>query len=595
MKKYKNRNDVPEKLKWNLDEYYKNYDEFDKDYEKVLSKIKALDEYKGKLKDSKKLHNFIELDFCISANVMNLDAYIQMKLDEELGMDDSITRHQKVVNLYNEYSDKASFFEPELLSFTKEEYDNLFKNKELEKYRFYLDKIYRMKEHILSEDKEIIVNRLSSLQDNYQNISTNIINNENDYGTVRIDNEDITIALTNLRVLLRNKDRKVREEVYDKFYKEINRCSGTLASLLSSYCTLNDEISKIHNYKNAWDNKLFYLNISDKVFKTLVEETEKNVDILQKYYKLKQETLGLDELRVYDLPVSLVDNNKEYTIEEAQKICIEAVKPLGEDYLKHFNKVFNDQHIDYCQYKGKCSGGYCISTLDRSSRILMSYVGDLSSVSTIIHEAGHDVNHQYVSENNIIAYRNVPNIRAEVMSLTNECLLSNYLLKNGKTKEEKLAGIENIMKVIVSNLFGAVREGKIEQQMYELIESGSSLTKDNMNKLVNDSLNKYYGNAIKRDELDNLDWATRSHYYMNYYLYSYSICICVASFIAREIINENKEILDKYQEFLKTGNSIWSYDAFKVLGIDLEDKKVYENAFKYFDELIDEFIKISNE
>ena len=38
MKKYKNRNEVPEKLKWNLDEYYKNYDEFDKDYEKYYLK-----------------------------------------------------------------------------------------------------------------------------------------------------------------------------------------------------------------------------------------------------------------------------------------------------------------------------------------------------------------------------------------------------------------------------------------------------------------------------------------------------------------------------------------------------------------------------
>ena len=595
MKKYNSRSEVPEKYKWKLDEYYKSYEDFDEDYDKVASLLKGLDEYKGKLKDSNKLLEFIQKDLIISANIMNLDAYIQMKMDEELGKDESITRHAKIINLYNEYSDKASFFEPELLSLTNEEYNDLFKNKDLNIYKFYLDKIYRMKDHILTEDKEIIINRLSSVAENYQNIANNIINNENDYGTVKIDNEDVVIALTNLRILLRNKDRKIREEVYTKFYSEISRYSQTLASLLSSYCTLNDEVSKIHNYKNAWENKLFYLNLSDKVFKTLVEETEKNVDILHKYYKLKKEVLGLDTLKTYDLPVSLVDSNKEYSIEEAQKMCLEAIKPLGEDYYKHFERIFNENHIDYCQYKGKCSGGYCISTYDRSSRILMSYVGDLSSVSTIIHEGGHNVNHQYVTENNDIVYRTVPNIMAEVMSLTNECLLSNYLVKNGKTKEEKLSGLENIMKVIVSNLYGAVREGKIEQQMYELIESGSSLTKDNMKKLVNDSLDLYYGDVIARDEYDSLDWATRSHYYMNYYLYSYSICVCVASFIAREIIKGNKDILDKYSKFLKTGSNMWVYDAFKILGVDLENKDVYDNAFLYFNDLIDEFKKISNE
>ena len=594
MEKYNNRSEVPNKYRWNLDEYYKSYEEFDKEFDKVSKRLKELDGYKGKLKDSNKLLDFIKKDMSVSSDIMNLDAYIQMKFDEELGKDESITRQSRIVKLYNEYSDKASFFEPEILSFSEEEYNNLFKNKDLELYRPLLDRIYRLKEHVLDEEKEIIVSRLSNAADNYHNISNNILNNENDYGKVVIDNEEVVIAQTNLRILLKNKDRKIREEVYNKFYNEINKYSGTLASLLSSYCTLNDEIAKIHNYKNAWDRKLFGLNLSDKVFKTLVNETEKKVDILQKYYKLKKDILGLDELKAYDLSVPLVNNDKEYSIDEAQKICLEAIKPLGEDYYKHFEKIFNDQHIDHCQYKGKCSGGYCISTYNRASRILMSYVGDLSSISTIIHEGGHDVNHQYITENNDIVYRMIPNIMAEVMSLTNECLLSNYLLKNGKTKEEKLAGIENIMKVIVSNLYGAVREGKIEQQMYELIENGTSLTKDNMRKLVSDSLDKYYGNTISREEFDNLDWATRSHYYMNYYLYSYAICICVASYLAREIIRGNKNILDKYIKFLKVGGNVWASDAFKLLDVDLEDKKVYENAFAYFDELIEEFKKLSN-
>ena len=594
MEKYNNRSEVPNKYRWNLDEYYKSYEEFDKEFDKVSKRLKELDGYKGKLKDSNKLLDFIKKDMSVSSDIMNLDAYIQMKFDEELGKDESITRQSRIVKLYNEYSDKASFFEPEILSFSEEEYNNLFKNKNLELYRPLLDRIYRLKEHVLDEEKEIIVSRLSNAADNYHNISNNILNNENDYGKVVIDNEEVVIAQTNLRILLKNKDRKIREEVYNKFYNEINKYSGTLASLLSSYCTLNDEIAKIHNYKNAWDRKLFGLNLSDKVFKTLVNETEKKVDILQKYYKLKKDILGLDELKAYDLSMPLVNNDKEYSIDEAQKICLEAIKPLGEDYYKHFEKIFTDQHIDYCQYKGKCSGGYCISTYNRASRILMSYVGDLSSISTIIHEGGHDVNHQYITENNDIVYRMIPNIMAEVMSLTNECLLSNYLLKNGKTKEEKLAGIENIMKVIVSNLYGAVREGKIEQQMYELIENGTSLTKDNMRKLVSDSLDKYYGNTISREEFDNLDWATRSHYYMNYYLYSYAICICVASYLAREIIRGNKNILDKYIKFLKVGGNVWANDAFKLLDVDLEDKKVYENAFAYFDELIEEFKKLSN-
>lgn len=594
MEKYNNRNEVPEKYKWKLDDYFKDYKEWDKNYKETLTSLKELDGYKGTLKDSNRLLEFIEKDTIISDKILNIDAYITLKDDEELGKDENITRKAKVIKLYNSYVEKTSFFESEILSLSEKEYKDLFKNKKLEIYHHFLDKIYRKRKHILSEDKEIIISKLTSAANNYHDISNNIINNENDYGKITVDGEEVTIALTNLRKLLKNKDRSIREEAYTKFYSKIKDYSGTLSSLLNSYCSLNDQIAIIHNYKNAWERKLFKLNLSNKVFKTLIETTENNVDILHKYFDLKKEKLGLDELRVYDLSVPLIKSDKEYTIEEAEKICLEAIKPLGEDYYKHFEKVFKDQHIDYYQYKGKCSGGYCLSTYTRPSRILMSFIGDLSSISTMVHEGGHDVNHQYIQENNEIIYRFIPTLMAEVMSLTNECLLSNYLLKNGKTKEEKLSGIENIMNVIASNLYGAVREGKIEQQMYELIENGSALTKENMAKLVKDSFDKYYGDKVVRNEYSNYDWATRSHYYSDYYLFDYSICICTASYVAREIINGNKIMLDNYLKFIKLGGNVWTYDAFKVLGVDLEDKNVYENAFKYFNELIDEYRKLSN-
>ena len=135
-------------------------------------------------------------------------------------------------------------------------------------------------------------------------------------------------------------------------------------------------------------------------------------------------------------------------------MCLKAIKPLGEDYQKHFKKIFDNRYIDYCQYKGKASGAYSASSRDKNSRILMSYNDDLDSISTIIHEGGHNVHHQYVNENNPLQYRSTPSIVAEVASLTNECLLSDYVVNNMSDKNEQLAGLENIMRVIVSNLFG---------------------------------------------------------------------------------------------------------------------------------------------
>ena len=293
-----------------------------------------------------------------------------------------------------------------------------------------------------------------------------------------------------------------------------------------------------------------------------------------------------------DLNLEMVKLDKEYSIEDAENLCLEAIKVLGEDYYKHFKKAFDNHYIDYAQYPKKCSGGYSASGLDFDSRILMSFNYDLTSVSTIIHEVGHNVHHQYLVENNPLQYRESSSLIAEIASLTNECLLSSYLANNGKTKEEKLKGIENILDVIVSNLFGAVREGKMEQDFYNHVLAGNTISKDYMDTLTKKAIDRYYGNTVNKDEYYGLSWVSRSHYYMNYYLFAYSFCISIAAYVASEILKGNKDMLDKYIKFLKTGSDKDTVDIYKVLGIDITDKNVYIKAIKYFDDMLDKSIKI---
>ena len=339
---------------------------------------------------------------------------------------------------------------------------------------------------------------------------------------------------------------------------------------------------------------MFHLNLTDKVYESLVNGTLSGTKVLQKYYNLKKDILKKDVLYDYDTKLELVNSKKEYSIEEANQIIRKSLLVLGEDYIKRFDKIIDNRYIDYCGYKGKCSGGYSFSTMDHDSRILMSFNGSLDSVSTIIHECGHNIHHQYVSNNNLLHYRGVSSLVSEVASLTNECLLSKYLEKNGKTKEEKLMGINNLIDVVVSNLFGAVREGKMEQDFYEYNLNGNVLTKEYLEKLTKDSLKTYYGNSVKLSKYSGLSYVNRSHYYMNFYLYSYAICISIALVVSDGIFNNNKEVIDNYIKFLSLGSNVYPIEAFKTLGIDIESTDVYLNAIKCFDNLLDSFIKIYN-
>ena len=590
MQKYNNRSEVPEKYKWDLTPFFKNEEEYNQTYEKTLKEAEQFKNYVGCTKDAYKLYEFLNLYYEVSAAFEDLYVYAFLKDDEELGQEENVIRKSKAEKLGAILSNNTSFFDPELLSLSKSEYEELFNsNNKLLEYKALLDKTYRNKEHVLSEREEQIINELTTAMNHYDDMSSNLLNNEHDYGKVKIDGENVVIATTNYRLLTKNKDENIRKKVYNLFNKKLEQYSNSNAYYLNSYINMNDKLAQIYYFKDSWEQKLFGLNLSDKVFKTLVKTTEEHLDSLHKYFALKRDVLGLEQLRMYDLNLEMVSSTKEYTIEEAQDLVREAIKPLGSEYSDKYEKIIKNHYIDYCQYKGKCSGGYSASSIKQDSRILLSFNGNLDSVSTIAHECGHNVHHQFENENNPYQYRFVSNLVAEVASLTNECLLSSYLVNNGKTKDEKLAGVANILEVITSNLFGAVREGKLEQEMYSLVHKGGAITKEFMDKKTKASLKKYYGPAVKIDKYAKNKWITRSHYYMHFYLYSYAICISVASSVASKILAGDKEMLDNYLKFLKCGSDKWPSEAFAILGVSLEDKNVYEEAIKYFDSLIDKF------
>ena len=594
MSKYKSRSEVPEKYKWDLSDFYKDDKAFEEEYNDAKKRIKYEEKFKGCTKSGKTLYNFLKYDELTECMVENLYMYSFMKDDEELGKEENINRKNKAILLINDYSNMISFFNPELLELSSEDFKKLFDYKDLTEYKFLLEEIYKNKGHVLSPKEEIIINELESAMNNFEDISSNLLNNEHDYGTVLIDGKEEEIHSTNLRKLLKNKDPEIRKEVFFKYKKVLDQYGGTCASLLDSYVKNNNTTSRLHNFKNAWDEKLFDYNMPEEAYDKLVEVVSSNYSYAQKYFDLYKTTHKLKELHMYDLSLDLYPSTKKYTIEEGIDLIRKAITPLGEEYISCFNKIIDNHYIDFCEYKGKCSGGYSANTPDHDSRILLSFNDDLSSVSTIAHECGHNVHHQFVSKYNPIQYRNITTLVAEVVSLTNECLLSSYLANNG-TKEEKLSGLSNILGVIDNNLFNCIREAKMETEFNKYSEEGNAITKEYMNDLDLKSLKEYYGNSVIIDDLSNTGWIRRSHYYSNYYLYNYSFCISVASANAAKILNGDKDQLERYIKFISLGSDIHPIDAFKVLGFDLKSKEVYETAIKYFDSLINKYIEISKE
>jgi len=590
MKEYKNRNDVPAKYKMDLNDFFESQEEFNETYQKAQKEIKKLSQLKGNLTDSTKLEQFLDLYTNSASIVENLYVYAYVSHDLDLQNETFLEMKNKAELLYSEFDTAISFFEPEIVKMDENSFQALWNNKNLEKYRFLLEEIYKEKEHTLSDEAEEIINTLGETFSSYENISSSLINSEHNYGSVSLENgKKIEIASNNLRSLKRNPLESVRKTAHKKFCKTTRQYQNTESALLHYYVKNNCNLAKIKKFKSAWDAKLHHIHLPNEVFDNLKSVAKEQKTAWQDYYQLIKEILNKKTLYNYDTMVNWNSTNKEYTIEESEELIQNALSILGPDYQEKLKKVFDNHYIDYCSYKGKVSGGYSFATSTKNSRIVLSFNNQYSDILTIAHEAGHNVHHQYVNEANELWYRHTSSFVAEIASLTNEFLLNHYIGEHAKTKEEKLIGIEHTLKTFQTNFFGAIMEGEIEQKMYEHVESGNMITASFLNNLVKDSLKNYQGSSIKQDQYSDLMWVTRSHYYMNFYLYSYSLCVSIAASLAMRILKKEDSIIKKYTDFLHCGSNKYPEEVYQTLGINIREKQVFESAVEFFKEELNQY------
>ena len=256
MEKYESRESVPFKYKWDLESFFKDDNEFNETYNKVVNEIQKLNTYQGCSKDANKLYEFLKLNVNTDAIMENLYIYAYLTNDQELGNSISMERKNKCENLMNLYFINVSFFAPELLQLSKDEYDKLYKiNPKLNEFKKNLDDIYKSKDHILSEKEENMISNLLNAMNHFDDMSSTMLNCEHDYGSVNIDGKDTVITSTNYGLLMKNNNRDLRKEVREKFFKKIDNYAVSSSQFLDGFVKANLEVSKLHNFNDAWDNK----------------------------------------------------------------------------------------------------------------------------------------------------------------------------------------------------------------------------------------------------------------------------------------------------------------------------------------------------
>ncbi len=588
MEKEKLRSEVSAEYKWDIEKIFSSQKQIDETIKEVEDLCNTIVSYKGKIMESgHNLYQFYELMNQYNRKILNLYVYSHMLCDS----DTKDTKHQalkmQIDKLYENMSIKISFIVPEMLEKDFAYVEQLIKGEpKLSLYRFDLEKIYRLKEHTLSAELEEIVTKANNAFGNCAEVFYNLDNSDIHLGYITDENGN-KIELTNSNYIkyMNSKNRNVRKNAFENMYHYWESIKNTVATTYKGQIKEDFFNSDVKNYASPLEMNLFQDNISVDVYHNLIETVHKNLDKMYDYVALRKKILGVDELHMYDVYVDLCEDiPKAIPFEEGKKILFEALKPLGEQYLKDLQKAFDERWIDVYPNVGKKSGAYSWGTYDTYPYVLLNYNNTVDSVSTMAHELGHSMHSYYSRKNQDYIYHDYPIFLAEIASTVNEILLNDYLYKTAKTKDEKILYLNEFLEKIKSTLYRQTMFAEFEMLIHDKESQNVPLTDEEFNQTYYDLNKLYFGDNMISDDLIKHEWKRIPHFYTSFYVYKYATGISAAIAIASDILNEIPNAREKYLEFLSSGCCDYPLDILKKAGVDMTTSVPIQKALDMFNE-----------
>ncbi len=585
------RDEIKKEDKWRIEDLFAEDALWEEAYEELKRKIEEFPKYQGTMAGSgEQLNLVLRKQDELNKLLENVYVYASQKNHEDMGNGTYQQLFGRAQSLMNQMSDALSFVEPELLAIPQEKLDAFLEEcKELSLYRRYIQEKVRMKAHILSEEMEAVLAKVSEIGQAPQNIFQMFNNADIDFGNVH-DEQGNEVQLSHGRYVhfLESGDVKVRREAFETLYKAYEQHRNTLAATFQANVQQELFFAKMRHYDSSLEAALNYSNIPVEVYDKLIEAVHENLPRMYDYVKLRKRLLGVDELHMYDVYAPLVKQvEKRYTFGEAKALVRAGLAPLGEDYLSILDEGFENGWIDVYENQGKRSGAYSWGAYGTHPYVLMNYNGSLNHVFTLAHEMGHAIHSYHSDKAQPYPYAGYRIFVAEVASTCNEALLIHYMMEHAQDEQEKAYLINYFLDQFKGTLYRQTMFAEFEKLVHEQVQRGESLTADSLCETYYKLNQLYFGEEMVCDPQIAMEWSRIPHFYTPFYVYQYATGFSAAIAISSKILAGEEGIVEQYKKFLSGGSSMDCIDLLKLCGVDMTSQEPVNDALKVFGEYVD--------
>lgn len=588
----KDRKDIDVKDTWNLESIYANNELWEEDYAALEKDAAEFAKLKGTIEaDVSKIPAVLDAYYGLHRRLSKLSVYARMRFDQDTTDSTYQTMSAKIGSLGVKIGAASAFVEPEILSYSKEQLEAA--EKENERTAYYgrkIEEMLRGQEHTLDAEKEELLAAAGDMAEAPDDIFSVLMNADMKYPDIVLE-DGTHLPLTNSTYIsyMESPDRAVREGAFKTLYGQIASLKNTFAAIYRGNLKQAKFYAQSRKYSSARAMYLADSNVPESVYDNLLSAVHEALPMMYRYVAVRKKVLGVDKLHMYDVYTPIVAaQNQTYEFEQAKQMVLEALKPMGEDYLSHAREGLENRWIDIYPNKGKKGGAYSWGCYDSQPFILLNYTKNLDSVFTLIHEMGHSIHSYYSRTAQDYAYSDYKIFVAEVASTCNECLLMHDLLEKTTDKEQRKYLLNHYLDSFKGTLFRQTMFAEFEKNAHEYCAQGKPLTAEALSQMYLELNQKYFGPDMEKDEEIAYEWMRIPHFYTPFYVYQYATGYSAAVALSAKILKEGKPAVDAYMSFLKGGESKDPIDLLKMAGVDMTTEKPVADALALFGELVAE-------
>lgn len=393
-------------------------------------------------------------------------------------------------------------------------------------------------------------------------------------------------------------DTKVRRAAFEAFSKKLKEYENVTATAYNA-CVRQEKIeADLRGYDSVFDSLLFNQHVTREMYDRQIDLiTTKLAPHMRKYAKLIQKTYGMDKMTFCDLKLPLdAEYSPRVTIDGSREYIEKGLAVMGEDYVEMIRTAYKERWVDFAQNVGKSTGGFCASPYGNHSYILLSWNERMSDVFTLAHELGHAGHFKRCNSKQSLFDTDVSTYMVEAPSTMNELLMAHYLLKTSDDKRfQRWVLSSMIQNTYYHNFVTHLLEADYQRKVYRIIDEGGSVSAEVLNRLMRETLENFWGDAVEITEGAELTWMRQPHYYMGLYSYTYSAGLTVATEVCKRIENEGQAAVDDWKKVLDAGSTLDPVGLAALARVDITTDTPLLDTIDTIGGIIDDIEKLTNE